>query len=268
MKPLILYHDDMDGFACAWIAHKALGNNAEYIAVRYGSNPPKEAFSGRPIYIFDFSYDRDTLFSIHKNASFFILLDHHKTAINRCVGIENCFVDEENKRSGCIMVWEYFFPDKEPPWFIKYIDDRDRWQFNLKYSKEVNLVLECYDKDFEIWDKLIERNLLDVIEDGKVIKRYQDKLIKRILENVYYIQYDGYKIPIVNTPILASEVGEILAEENPFVLIWSRRQDKYKYELRSNPKGLDVTEIAKKYGGGGHKNASGFVTRHLIKEII
>ena len=30
------------------------------------------------------------------------------------------------------------------------------------------------------------------------------------------------------------------------------------FSLRSTEEGLDVSEIAKQYGGGGHKHASGF----------
>ena len=30
------------------------------------------------------------------------------------------------------------------------------------------------------------------------------------------------------------------------------------FSLRSTDDGLDVSEIAKQYGGGGHRNASGF----------
>jgi len=30
------------------------------------------------------------------------------------------------------------------------------------------------------------------------------------------------------------------------------------FSLRSNDEGVDVSEVAKQYGGGGHRNASGF----------
>jgi nanoRNase/pAp phosphatase (c-di-AMP/oligoRNAs hydrolase) len=30
------------------------------------------------------------------------------------------------------------------------------------------------------------------------------------------------------------------------------------FSLRSTPEGMDVSEIAKQYGGGGHKHSAGF----------
>lgn len=36
------------------------------------------------------------------------------------------------------------------------------------------------------------------------------------------------------------------------------------FSLRSTADGTDVSEIAKQYGGGGHKNASGFRLPHGV----
>ena len=47
---------------------------------------------------------------------------------------------------------------------------------------------------------------------------------------------------------------------------WFRHRDgNYIYSLRSRAdSGIDVSAIAKKYGGGGHKNAAGFKLEYLI----
>jgi nanoRNase/pAp phosphatase (c-di-AMP/oligoRNAs hydrolase) len=41
--------------------------------------------------------------------------------------------------------------------------------------------------------------------------------------------------------------------------------DAYKFSLRSKEDGSDVSEVAANFGGGGHKNASGFRIDCLTK---
>ena len=47
--------------------------------------------------------------------------------------------------------------------------------------------------------------------------------------------------------------GLRLAKGKPFAVCWFERQDGAKvYSLRSTEDGIDVSEIAKRHGGGGH----------------
>ena len=49
-----------------------------------------------------------------------------------------------------------------------------------------------------------------------------------------------------------------LYPDAPFATCWSRSGDRLKYSLRSEDSRMDVSEVARGYGGGGHRNASGF----------
>jgi hypothetical protein len=52
----------------------------------------------------------------------------------------------------------------------------------------------------------------------------------------------------------------------PFAMGWYQRGDgRYAYSLRSRGD-FDVSELAKKYGGGGHKNAAGFLVESRVDE--
>ncbi len=58
---------------------------------------------------------------------------------------------------------------------------------------------------------------------------------------------------------MSSEVCGSLAIENPFAMSYFDTADGFRvFSLRSTPTGLDVGEIARRYGGGGHKHAAGF----------
>mgnify|MGYP001450666450 FL=1 len=68
----------------------------------------------------------------------------------------------------------------------------------------------------------------------------------------------GYQVPCVNTNSLASEIGNDLAKGQPFAAMYCDNADKRIFSLRSDVDGVDVANIAKLFGGGGHFHAAGF----------
>jgi oligoribonuclease NrnB/cAMP/cGMP phosphodiesterase (DHH superfamily) len=71
---------------------------------------------------------------------------------------------------------------------------------------------------------------------------------------------DGRRVLCVNASSNISEVGHELAQGRPFSVTYYDGAVSRKWALRSTPDGVDVSEIARKFGGGGHKHASGFET--------
>ena len=49
-----------------------------------------------------------------------------------------------------------------------------------------------------------------------------------------------------------------MAEGEPFAACYWDTPEGRVFSLRSSSDGVDVSEIAKQFGGGGHKNAAGF----------
>jgi len=59
--------------------------------------------------------------------------------------------------------------------------------------------------------------------------------------------------------VLFSYIAGELAKDRPFGTYYIDRHDgKRQWSLRSRDGGVDVSEIAKAHGGGGHKQAAGF----------
>jgi oligoribonuclease NrnB/cAMP/cGMP phosphodiesterase (DHH superfamily) len=99
--------------------------------------------------------------------------------------------------------------------------------------------------------------------EGTAILRKMDKDIAEFLPLVTRtIDIQGYRVPCANVPYFwCSEVGGILAKGAPFSATYYDAADRRVFSLRSDkddPKAVDVSEIAAQFGGGGHKNASGF----------
>ena len=65
---------------------------------------------------------------------------------------------------------------------------------------------------------------------------------------------------VVNSSHWMSEIGNKLAVDCDFVVIWYYDHEKHraKVSLRAFHEEIDVAEIAQIYGGGGHKKAAGF----------
>ena len=67
---------------------------------------------------------------------------------------------------------------------------------------------------------------------------------------------------VANLPYtLCSEAGNILSKGEPFGATFYYDGEGVNWSLRSDDNGVDVSDIAKKFGGGGHKHAAGFRTR-------
>ena len=258
MKQLVLYHGQcLDGFAAAWVAFHKFGGAAEYRAVQYGE-PLKVPIEGREVVILDFSYPRDVLLEMKGRAESLLVLDHHVTAQQDLAGLDFAHFDLE--RSGCTITWDHYFPGQGRPWLLPYIEDKDLWRWKLPQSEEVTAALQSYSRSFKMWDKIAKKGVEALIAEGRPILRYKNRLIETAASRVKFVELDGHRIPVVTSCVLQSEIGGRLAKDHPFVAIVFEQEGRRIWSLRSHEKGgVNVAEIAKRHGGGGHANAAGFI---------
>ena len=83
------------------------------------------------------------------------------------------------------------------------------------------------------------------------------------MRNAYEANIMGKIVPIINIPFFQSEVAAELALTADYAAAYYFDGESYKFSLRSKEGGDDVSLIAAKFGGGGHKNASGFLIKNL-----
>jgi oligoribonuclease NrnB/cAMP/cGMP phosphodiesterase (DHH superfamily) len=275
---LCIYHANCyDGFCAAWIVHKKYPD-AEFHAAHYNTDPPD--VRDKDVLICDFSYPRDVLLKLRDEAKTLWVLDHHKTAQANCEGLDFCTFDMG--KSGARLTWEHLFPGEgeRSPFIVDYTEDRDLWRWDLLHSKEINAAIRSYPMDFDEWSNLEQRlsfGVQSVVTEGEAILRFQQQYIdmaKTCCREVDLSLHEawGYgDVPIVNAPYFGiSDLLNAICEERkeqgktPIAVAWFQRKDgMYQYSLRSIGD-IDVSAIARKYGGGGHKNAAGFESRFLI----
>jgi uncharacterized protein len=268
-KRLVIYHGNcIDGFTAAWAAWTAYGDaDTEYVPANYGDAPPDVV--GRHVLIVDFSYPRESILAMNATAASLRVLDHHKTAEAALAGLPCATFDMA--RSGAGLAWD-FLCSGERPWLVNYVEDRDLWRWALPHSKEINAWVSACERDsFADWQALSQTTLPIAASFGSAVLRYIDRYVSEMCAQARTIRFAGHDVPIVNAPYInISELVGKLAETAPFAVGWFQRADGlFAYSLRSRgPSGVDVSEIAKAYGGGGHRNSAGFALKERLPESV
>ena len=277
MKTICYYHDDMDGIAAATIVKMNIPD-VELKKINYNDEIDIFSYSGKNLIIVDFSFPENLMkgfINLQKTNLVGTLtwIDHHKTAMEKMPDLWN---DKNIKgirsieKSGCELTFEYFNTNNnQTPEAIKLIGDYDMWNFKygdktIWFGEYANMIIK--EPSIELFSNEF---YLKAMENGKILIQKRDEQIKKSFENGLDIIFCGYKTRMINTDKNISNLGEYCYKEKGYqiALIWSMKGKKIICGLRSNT--VDVGEIAKLYGGGGHKFASGFIaTLEFMNELF
>jgi oligoribonuclease NrnB/cAMP/cGMP phosphodiesterase (DHH superfamily) len=237
------------------------------VACSHGEDPPD--VKGKSVAICDFSFKNDVTKKMIDNADSLVILDHHKSAMIELHDIPDAIFNME--KSGAVITWEFFHPGKEPPKFINYIEDRDLWKWKLPYSREFAAAFDMVPFNFEDFDKFVDDSVFDdAVKRGSYILSYSKTVIKKIAEKAVHRKLAGHDALVVNASHWMSEVGNALSRHCDLAMIWFHdHEDKnIKVSVRAFHDNIDASEIAKQFGGGGHKSAAGFTWEKGIEELF
>ncbi len=266
-NPLCIYHGNCaDGFAAAWVVRGAFartGIEVDFFPGVYGEPPPD--VTDRDVYIVDFSYKRPVLEEMAARANTITILDHHKTAEADLAafgaGSSKIKTVFDMTRSGARITWDFFYGwEVGPPPLLLHIEDRDLWLFKLEGTREIQANVFSYPYDFEVWDKLMASDPQILRAEGAAIERKHHKDIAELVGvSKRRMIIGGHDVPVANLPYtLSSDAGHKMAKGEPFAACYMDTPTGRVFSLRSTPDGVDVSEIARAYGGGGHAKAAGF----------
>lgn len=295
---IVAYHGKcLDGFTSYWVARKGLldrGYDAVHgIEMFYNQDSYDELtriMSAIPeameLFIVDFSVpvaELELYQEVYPNIAVTVL-DHHKTALEKYYPGEECNrggillnslhnaeIILDMNRSGAGMCWEYFYPDTHIPSLVAYVQDYDLWKFDLGvHTKWVNKFLKNMPMNICSWNRMYHdmednKTMNLILDEGKNIQGYHDEQVEAIVSVATPTEIQGYRGYIVQCNYeFVSDVGHKLAvhDDSEFGLMFSIDipTNKIKWGIRGNGS-VDVSAIAKIYGGGGHHNAAGFETQ-------
>lgn len=273
MNPILcIYHANcLDGFTSAWIVHRAMPS-ASFHEGMYGEVPPD--CKGRDVIFVDFCYKAETMQRIVDEANSVIVLDHHKSAVpelEKVTGIREKVIDMG--RSGAMITWDYFNPKRHPPLLVQFVQDRDLWRFFMDDTKAVCALLFMYPQTLQAWDEAHHALNFDyrgfVAKGELLVAKHQKDVEDLIRLGKHRITILGHDVPAVNcAPTHASDVGNLLAPGEPFAAMYQFVDGVLACSLRSTDEGIDVSEIASSFGGGGHRNAAGFKISLPVQELF
>jgi phosphoesterase RecJ-like protein len=166
-------------------------------------------------------------------------------------------------------------PELAEPLYIAIVTDTGRFQYANTTPKSLRLAAELVDAGADIHQ--VFQQVYESLEFAKL------KLLARALDRAEVLE--GGRIVVSH--LLRTDFGEVGASE-PYsegiidylravegaelaVLIREQlNQDAaaYKGSLRSSIDELDVSAIARRFGGGGHRQAAGFSTDLPLEEIV
>jgi uncharacterized protein len=283
MYDYIIYHNNCyDGYTGFYLFIKSkqwVKNPIVYPDYPSSKTIPPN-IDGKNVIIIDVAYSADILKKIANKANKVLFIDHHKTIIKDIKKLKLKPPHEivyDVDECGATLVWKYFFSNKKMPLFLKYIRDNDIgiWEMDgtidlhtyleVNFQKKPNF--ECLKK----WDSLFKTPFLNkAIKMGKIYNEYKQHIIKKIARQHQVKTFPGKKFKKIikgkytvavlnNTCISATPVGKYVIDNYnvDFCMIWTidKKNNKYIISFRSNE--VDVGQIAKLLGGGGHKLASG-----------
>lgn len=290
-KPdICIYHSPCDdGFGAAYGVWKKWGDGVQFVPTNYGlALPDYLDIVGKNVLIADFSFPYETCCEMSFKARSLVIVDHHKTAkadlerlppfhgtdasledafkINWSQNTPEIAVWFDMEKSGAAMIWEWLHGYVSDP--VKLIEDRDLWRFDLEDTKVFSTYLRSLPMEFTVWDDVFsawhddhKRNA--ILNEGRAIDRFYKKKVAEVADTATAKSIGEFEsVPVANAPyFMASDVAHELLQRDqdaPFAAVEVHAHGGRTYSLRSSDDREDVSAIAKKFGGGGHRNAAGF----------
>ena len=297
------YHNDADGRCSAfWVKH-FLGKilTIDFISMDYLKLFPLNIIEeDEEVYIVDYSIDPAIMSKLLEKTRNITWIDHHITAIAKYAAYEalgevypypvpNRIMAHDIKFRGirhdgvaaCMLTYCYlrhmtqcgvgeikpFEPwmMEDAPMFTKLIADWDTW--TMKYGDRTKQFITAFNAgDFEPNGKdWLDRPSLPtekMIQAGKAMVEFRDGWARDYLSLGFLTYFEGYKCFALNLGRCNSEYFKTI-QLGRYDIYIAFVFDGVQYSVSMYSQVVDVSEIAKKHGGGGHKGAAGFICADL-----
>jgi len=291
---ICIYHNrDMDGFCSGAIVRKKYPE-AVMIGYDYGEKFPWERIENNgPVIMVDVSLPIEEMrrLAVLCAPDGLTWIDHHKSAIET---YDKFCVDSGESRTNrfltpvlqigvgaCELAWNYLFMGKEIPLAVQLLSEYDVFSgqsddVESRWMKEVlpfqyGIRLRCNSlKTFPAVGVFDEDawGLDEIIAEGCIVLKYQKQYAEllcrggafecELLEHSAICLNGGY----LNSLAFDSVYDEV---KHDIMVLFFRESERWKVSLYTKKDWIDVSEIAKHFGGGGHKKAAGFTTTRIDK---
>jgi len=268
-KSICFHHNDPDGHASGAIVKYALGDSVTLIESNYDATPIPwdQVEAAEQVIVTDFSFPVEEMKRLAEGREM-VWIDHHKSAMLEFEGIADDWSGiRDLSEAACVLTWKYFFPNRPVPRAVVLIGDRDIWRWAEEDTGPFNESLYNRDHDAnkaEFWKPLFEDDqavLTRMIEEGTWLRAINLRSVDHMMAaRSFEIRFEGYRTLAVNTRG-NGDIGNY-GRDRDYEIVYT-----YVDEMRAGglttvvtlfSDKVDVSVIAKRYGGGGHAGAAGF----------
>jgi len=284
---IVIYHiRDLDGHSSGAICKKKYPD-AILIGFDYGQdiwaklNNVGGNLAEHNVIMIDVSLKMPEMFDLAKNCKSLTWIDHHISAIREYEAVigqapTNFNAVLENGIAACEVGWKYLFPNEKMPTAIKLLGEYDTWRntdmehwnnniLPFQFGMRLNCnspqtfpmtLLETKGQFPQANEKAVEK----VIETGKIILEYQRKQNEAACRSAFEFEFEGLRAICLNGGGLNSDAFKSVynPEKHDIMMPFRFNGREWIFSMYSNKPDIDVSVIAKKWGGGGHKGAAGF----------
>jgi len=278
---LCIYHNDLDGKCAAAIVNYKYPD-CKMLEMDYKNDYNLEEIAKEDkIFILDFALQPLNqmlkLWEINKNV---VWIDHHKSNIDFCTIntiVNNINGIREIGKSGCELTWEYLFPERKIPLTVKLLGRYDVYDFTDDRTLPFQYGMRLLDTkpNSEEWkvhfhkyiDLTVEKYIeyiQSIVDEGNIVLKYiseEDELYCK--QYAFPMTFEGYNCVVLNRGLSNVKVFDSRSKDYQIMIAYVFDGRKYAVSLYTIDTTIDVSAIAKKYKGGGHKSAAGFVTEKL-----
>lgn len=270
------------------------GERLAFLGWDYG-NPIPDLSEYDKVIMCDISFPPDVMLSMSEKLTW---IDHHSSAIQDNISISTRYADgtaqdvvagrdiantyvtgiRDTKYAACELTWKYFFPKETMPEIVRLLGRYDC--FGHKGTDEEQTVLEFqygarqsisnYEDAYRyLTNREDESAVYEIHQAGIVIYKYLVSEAKQTYKKAFPIEiiestenYNRFKKFLcvnqerfnpINFGIDYHKDGY-----DGFACFWYNN-NKWSFSLYNDNGLVDCSKIAKQFGGGGHKGASGFV---------
>lgn len=279
---IVFHHNkDLDGF-CSGAICKLANPEAKLIGWDYADPIPDFGqCKNQDVILIDITFPIDKLIELSNICNQLTIIDHHisfKREYDTTPKAWDKFLYVyKNGVAACEIGWKYFFPNIELPLAVELLgmydtwrnEDKDHWENRILpfqyYMRTICGSVEQFPVEF-----LHPNDMLSILDEvvscakkGKLILEYQRQQDETACKrSAFEIQFEGLRAICLNTRFFSSNTMKSVynPEKHDIMLGFEYTGKKWTVSLRTDKPDVDVSIIAKKRGGGGHKAASGFET--------
>lgn len=287
---IIIYHSkDLDGY-CSGAICKRKYPDAKLIGYDYGQEFPwAEIPEMESVIMVDVSLPMEDMHKLLDHSGDFTWIDHHQSAIIAYEEYQS-WPDYAATRftvvlrigiAACEIAWNYLFPNELMPQSVKLLGMYDTWrQSEPNYSWEDMILPYQYGMRLMVADvdsfpqyhlsgrANVNVEIEDITKTGRSILHYQRRQDELAMYGAFECDFLKYKAIMCNIRGANSlAFDSVVKPEHQLMVGFGYTGRQWSFSLCTTHEDVDVSLIAKQFGGGGHKKAAGFAVDNINQVI-